>query len=175
MWSSPNAVNSTSDELYLHKDYQGSTTTVTNSAGAVVQQFISDPWGKQTGTFTSRLLANYIAPAATKGYTGHEGIEHLDLIHMNGLIYDATIGRFMQADPNIQEPTNSQSYNRYSYVLNNLMSYTDPSEYFFSGLKKFVKKYWKVVVAAVATYYTFGAVSGLVQGMMETASACASL
>jgi hypothetical protein len=55
---------------------------------------------------------------------------------MNGRIYDPTLGRFMQADPHIQAPENSQNYNRYSYVLNNPMSYTDPSGYFFKSLFK---------------------------------------
>jgi hypothetical protein len=36
---------------------------------------------------------------------------------MNGRIYDPTLGRFLQADPHIQAPQNSQSYNRYVYVL----------------------------------------------------------
>ena len=76
---------------------------------------------------------------------------------MNGRIYDPTLGRFLQADPHIQAPTNSQSYNRYSYVLNNPMSYTDPSGYFFKKLGKFVKKYWRVIAAAVVTYFTAGA------------------
>ncbi|WP_371196109.1 RHS repeat domain-containing protein [Glaciecola sp. SC05] len=38
---------------------------------------------------------------------------------MNGRIYDPILGRFLQADPFIQGPKNSQSFNRYSYVLNN--------------------------------------------------------
>ena len=79
---------------------------------------------------------------------------------MNGRIYDPTLGRFLQADPFIQAPMNSQNYNRYSYVLNNPLSYTDPSGYFFKKLKKFVKRYWRVAVAAVATYVTAGAASG---------------
>ena len=37
---------------------------------------------------------------------------------MNGRIYDPTLGRFLQADPFVQAPDNSQSYNRYTYVLN---------------------------------------------------------
>ncbi|WP_415837712.1 RHS repeat-associated core domain-containing protein, partial [Shewanella denitrificans] len=55
-------------------------------------------------------------------------------IQMGGRIYDPNLARFLQADPNIQAPTNLQNYNRYSYVLNNPLTYTDPSGYFFKGL-----------------------------------------
>ena len=41
------------------------------------------------------------------------------------------IGRFLQADPFIQAPKNQQNYNRYSYVLNNPLNFTDPSGYNF--------------------------------------------
>ena len=60
---------------------------------------------------------------------------------MNGRIYDLTLGRFLQADPLVQAPSNSQNYNRYSYVLNNPISYTDPSGYFFKQLNKMFGKF----------------------------------
>lgn len=85
-------------------------------------------------------------------------------IHMKGRIYDPTLGRFLQADPFIQAPLNSQNYNRYSYVLNNPMSYTDPSGFFFKKLKKFVKKYWKAAVAIAVSVATYGAASGWAAG-----------
>lgn len=91
-------------------------------------------------------------------------MDGLGIIHMNGRIYDPTLGRFLQADPFIQAPLNSQNYNRYSYVLNNPMSYTDPSGYFFKKLKKFVKKYWKVAVAIAVSVVTYGAASGWAAG-----------
>ena len=59
---------------------------------------------------------------------------------MSGRIYDPTLGRFLQADPHIQAPNNSQNYNRYSYVLNNPMSYNDPSGFFFKSLFKALAK-----------------------------------
>jgi RHS repeat-associated protein len=62
----------------------------------------------------------------------HENVEHADIIHMKDRIYDPSLGRFLQADPHIQAPNNSQNYNRYSYVLNNPVSYTDPSGFFFN-------------------------------------------
>ncbi len=79
-------------------------------------------------------------------------------VHMNGRIYDPKLGRILQADPFIQSPTASQSLNRYSYVLNNPLSYTDPTGYF--SFSRFVKKWWRVAVAAVVSYVTYGAASG---------------
>ena len=40
---------------------------------------------------------------------------------------------FIQADPLVQEPTESQSLNRYSYVMNNPLNATDPTGMFSVG------------------------------------------
>jgi hypothetical protein len=53
---------------------------------------------------------------------------------MNGRVYDPKLGRFLSADPFVQAPANTQSHNRYSYVLNNPLSFTDPSGYFLKKL-----------------------------------------
>ncbi len=60
-----------------------------------------------------------------KGFTGHEMLDQLDLVHMNGRIYDPLVARTMSADPYIQDRLSSQSYNRYTYVWNNPMNMTD--------------------------------------------------
>jgi hypothetical protein len=52
---------------------------------------------------------------------------------MNGRIYDPVIGRFLSADILVQAPANQQSYNRYSYVFNNPLSFTDPSGFAAKG------------------------------------------
>ncbi|WP_249332093.1 M35 family metallo-endopeptidase, partial [Pseudoalteromonas rubra] len=102
-------------------------------------------------------------PKNSRSYTGHEPITlggDNRIIHMNGRIYDADTGRFMQADPVVQAPANLQNYNRYSYVLNNPMSYTDPSGYLFKKLGKFIKKNWRTIAAIGAAYVTFGLSTG---------------
>ena len=48
---------------------------------------------------------------------------------MNGRLYDPAVGRFLSVDPYVQNPGSTQSYNRYSYCLNNPLKYTDPSGY----------------------------------------------
>ncbi len=49
------------------------------------------------------------------------------LINMNARMYDAKLGRFLQPDSYIQFPETTQGFNRYSYVENNPLSYTDPT------------------------------------------------
>ncbi|MCJ8271521.1 MAG: hypothetical protein MJK04_19245, partial [Psychrosphaera sp.] len=124
--------NASTAEAYLHKDHLGSPLTITDKNGSIIQQNVYDPWGKvyQLYLDDSGALGGHL-PATTRGYTGHEGIDELDIIHMNGRIYDANIGRFLQADPFIQAPKNSQSYNRYAYVINNPLTLTDPSGFNF--------------------------------------------
>ncbi len=122
--------NAVHDELYLHKDGQGSTISITGGNGAVLQQFIYDPWGRQYSVSTNSLFSTYSNPGTSHGYTGHKMVNDFEVIHMGGRTYNPHLGRFMQADPFVQAPKNLQNFNRYSYVLNNPMSYTDPSGYF---------------------------------------------
>jgi RHS repeat-associated protein len=53
----------------------------------------------------------------------------LGLINMNGRLYDPQLGRMLSPDPYVVDPTSTQDYNRYSYVLNNPLRYTDPTGY----------------------------------------------
>jgi len=46
------------------------------------------------------------------------------------VLRDAQLGKMLQADPVVQDPNTSQSFNRYSYVHNNPLSFTDPTGYF---------------------------------------------
>jgi RHS repeat-associated protein len=62
-----------------------------------------------------------------RGYTGHEHLTSIGLIHMNGRIYDPQLRRFLSPDNYVQDTENTQNYNRFGYVYNNPLLYTDPS------------------------------------------------
>ena len=116
---------------YMLADNQGSIHVVLNSAGELKQTLNFDPWGKRLQTAPSELPVNQIT---NRGYTGHEMDDELGLVNMNARIYDPAIGRFLSADPVLPDAFNMQQYNRYSYVTNNPMSFTDPSGNFGVGL-----------------------------------------
>ena len=46
---------------------------------------------------------------------------------MNGRLYDPLLHRFLAPDNYVQDPYNTQNFNRYGYVYNNPLLYTDPS------------------------------------------------
>jgi hypothetical protein len=90
---------------------------------------------------------------------------------MNGRIYDARIARFLQADPFIQAATNTQSFNRYSYVLNNPLNATDPSGFFFKKLWKSIKPFVGAIVGVALVALTGGAASWFVASWYGAATA----
>ncbi|AWB66626.1 hypothetical protein C2869_09370 [Saccharobesus litoralis] len=114
---------------YLHHNHLGSVEAISDENGNYVDRMRFDAWGKRqlsnwtTGTLNVALLRDI----STKGFTGHEQLDDVGLVHMNGRVYDPEIGRFLTPDIIIQSPKNSQSFNRYSYVLNNPLSLVDPT------------------------------------------------
>ncbi|MBN8213217.1 MAG: VCBS repeat-containing protein [Xanthomonadales bacterium] len=116
---------------YLLKDRLGSVDAVANASGSVIETRGYDAFGKpRNGTWNDLNPAKIASTAVTpKGFTQHEHLNQLELIHMNGRAYDYNLGRFTGVDPFIQFPLNSQSLNPYSYILNNPLSGTDPTGY----------------------------------------------
>lgn len=125
--------NDTTIVRYFHRDHLSSTTLLTDEAGNVVERLSYDVWGKRRFTTGAPDPSDSIVATLDRGYTGHEHIEELALIHMNGRLYDATIARFVSADPFIQDPMSTLAFNRYAYVDNNPMTYTDPTGYWKIG------------------------------------------
>jgi RHS repeat-associated protein len=110
---------------YLFGDQLGSTTAISGPAGATQMRF--DPFGARIGTYGPPSAATNPSPSIAIGFTGQEEEDRdgLDLINMNGRIYDPSLMRFLTADPFVTRPMNSQEFNRYSYANNSPFSFTD--------------------------------------------------
>ena len=63
-------------------------------------------------------------------FTGQREDVTIGLYFYNNRYYDPMLGRFTQADTIVPNPGNPQSLNRYAYVLNNPLAYTDPTGHF---------------------------------------------
>ena len=113
-----------------HRDRLGSTTAIGDPEGVLRETFSYDAFGKpRDGNQADRLPAVVASGFSTRGFTDHEHLDAVELIHMNGRVYDYHLGRFLSVDPFIQSPGNSQSVNPYSYIMNNPLSGTDPTGY----------------------------------------------
>jgi RHS repeat-associated protein len=126
---------------YWHKDYLGSLIATTDHAAAVTQRYSYDPFGKRrvaSGEYDAdgKLVYdwNKTNHDTDRGFTGHEHLDDVGIIHMNARLYDPRLGVFLQPDPAIQDPLNLQNYNPYGYCYNNPMSCTDPTGTLFGGL-----------------------------------------
>lgn len=116
---------------FLHKDYLGSILAITDEAGNTIEQRHFDAWGNLTlfkvnGIDVDPKLFNEKS-LIDRGYTSHEYFAEVGIIHMNGRLYDPLLRRFLNADENIQDPQNTQNYNKYAYVINNPLLYNDPT------------------------------------------------
>ncbi|MBU2926707.1 RHS repeat-associated core domain-containing protein [Winogradskyella psychrotolerans] len=112
---------------YLFRDYLGSIMLITDQDGKAKEKRHFDAWGNivivTDGNDNELRKLTFL----DRGYTGHEHLSGVGLIHMNGRLYDPKLKRFLSPDNYIQDITNTQNFNRYGYVLNNPLMYIDPS------------------------------------------------
>jgi RHS repeat-associated core domain len=156
---------------YFLKDHLGSISVIMSDTAEVLQKMAFDPWGARRdlnsieSMTTGNVLAYYAKeakPITSRGFTGHEMVDAVGIIHMNGRIYDAKLGRFLQADPFVQEPTMVGSLNRYSYIMNNPLNGVDPSGFNWvsdrwHASKDDIKPYAGLIVGTLLVIATGGA------------------
>jgi RHS repeat-associated protein len=179
---------------YWHGDHLGSSSVITDSTGAKVQTVTYYPFG---GTRTNQSPSTPAIDVPYK-YTGKE-LDSTGLYYYEARYYDPTLARFISADTIVPNPKDPQSLNRYSYVENNPLRYTDPTGHFkikfnkllrnpivrgigwafapytMAFVDKATRPYAIMAAAVVASVYTGGvaatAMSGLVGGgMLGTAA-----
>jgi RHS repeat-associated protein len=117
---------------YFLLDHLGSVAEVTNSLGTldVAENFAAFGERRDPSDWSGAPSAadqTIINGATQRGYTFHTNSESSSLIHMNGRMADSLTGRFLSPDPYVFQPLLTQGFNRYSYVNNNPLSFTDPS------------------------------------------------
>src|SRR5690606_20433229 len=113
---------------YILTDYQGSIEAITDSAGANPIYISFTPLGLPRDPIDWSGSPGSTPDGITRqGYTFQTVLGRMGLNHMNGRVHDAVSGTFLSPDPFIPDPLNTQAFNRYAYVYNNPMTYTDPS------------------------------------------------
>jgi RHS repeat-associated protein len=128
----------TSETMYLAEtDHLGSLTGLKNTAGVYVERYSYDAWGRRRNP-SDWSFDNVPATTITdRGFTGHEHLDKFRLINMNGRLYVPVTGRFLNADPVIDNTGGAQGLNSYTYCLNNPLKYTDPTGYIFRRPQEF--------------------------------------
>lgn len=103
----------------LYADHLGSTSVTANEAGILTSALMYKAWG-ETRLNTGDAPTDY-------GYTGQRNEGAIGLYFYNARWYDPSLGRFIQADSMVPNPGNPMDWDRYAYVRNNPVNYTDPS------------------------------------------------
>jgi len=118
----------------LATDHLGSPTLVLDTSGGVLERWASHPFGEENTTplDDAGVGADYLAPddGATRLHRRFQGRE-LDpssgLYDFGARVYRPDLGRFLTPDDVVPDPLASQSFNRYAFVRNNPLRYTDPT------------------------------------------------
>jgi RHS repeat-associated protein len=123
----------------MHTDALGNIVTVTGNNGEIRLRQATSPFGE---TITQGLINNtatgHFQKDDLRGFTGHEQLPRHNIINMNARLYDPLTARFLSADSLIPNSKDPLAYNRYIYVRNNPLKYTDPTGH-----------WWQLAAAAV--------------------------
>ena len=155
---------------YLTQDHLGSTRAVTDAAGRVRSRYDYLPFGEEirAGTGGRTQSQGYSQfDGVRQQFTGYEKDDETSLDFAQARYYSNTQGRFTSPDPLLSSARAAvpQSWNRYTYVLNNPLVLTDPSglDWYFNsksgehGTYQWHEKHpggdWEAVVGNKFTYY----------------------
>lgn len=117
----------------FHLDHLGTPRLETGTNGGLIARHDYLPFGKEVTSVRQELDAGYdrIDPPH---FTGHErdfaGVQSYSADssdYMHARYYDTMELRFYSVDPVLGRPDQPQSWNRYTYVLNNPVTFSDPT------------------------------------------------
>ncbi len=108
-------VNTSTD--YFLGDALGSVRQLTNNSGAITYASAYDPYGVATQA--------YGASQTAYGFTGEYTSN--DLVYLRARYYVPYLNQFIQPDTIVPDPYQPMDWNKYLYVRDNPINYTDPS------------------------------------------------
>ncbi len=128
---------------YLTADHLGSPRINTDQNGNIIARHDYMPFGEEIATSQRISGLGYSDDTVRKQFTGYERDTESGLDFAKARNYRVTSARFLSPDPLQSSARNAlpQSWNRYTYVLNNPLILTDPNGlkwgYYMSGNKRY--------------------------------------
>jgi len=115
----PLILEKSGQSFFYHADGLGSITELTDASSVIAQRYTYSSFGK----IESELDPTFIQPYT---FTAREFDIETGLYFYRARTYDPSAGRFLQEDPVRGFTSLPQSLNRYLYVGNTPLTYTDP-------------------------------------------------
>lgn len=112
---------------FFHTNQVNSSAVITDAAGNESTRIVYLPFGEVSRANSSG------SDAVTAKFTDQEFDSELGLYYYGARYYDPSVGRFLSADSVVPDPSDAQSFNRYSYVLNKPITSIDPTGHFNLG------------------------------------------
>jgi RHS repeat-associated protein len=107
---------------YFHHDHLGNIRAVTDSNGNVVERHDFYPFGEEISQPTNK--DSYL-------FTGKPRDSETGLDYFGARYYSSFFSRFLSVDPGKSNPRIPQTWNKYTYCLNNPIKYIDPTGRYF--------------------------------------------
>ncbi|CAM2008762.1 polymorphic toxin-type HINT domain-containing protein [Acanthopleuribacter pedis] len=111
-----------SERVWFHSDYLGSPTDYTDDSGVITGS-------QRFAAFGQKWSQDMACVPTSRGFTGHQDLDHRDLTWMKARSYSNRYGRFLQPDPLTITPerlVNPGQLNLYTYVNNSPTLAVDP-------------------------------------------------
>ncbi len=103
---------------FFHSDHLGTALVITDENGTPTWRGEYFPFGEEYSSEGTPSRYRFVE---------RELDQTTGLSYMRGRYYNPHLGRFLSVDPVGGDVANSQSWNRYSYVLNNPLAFVDPN------------------------------------------------
>jgi RHS repeat-associated protein len=147
------SVSETLSTRYFQTDHLGSISVLTDENGLIVERLSYDAWGRRRNPNGTDDPTGSITSQTTRGFTGEEELSVAGLVHLNGRVYDPLLARFTSADPTVTNPMDPQGWNRYSYVGNDPLAFTDPNGFnWFSNFFNSIGNFFSSIFNSVANF-----------------------